>query len=73
MKKELVPYDYMYYDSSVQPMMPPIVNGHGAVHPMHYHNNPFNMEENFLQILGKNKFVELLFFWLSIRSGMEPI
>lgn len=51
MKKELVPYDYYYESVDQDQMMSSVVaNGHMGLHPMH----PFNMEDNFLQILGKN-------------------
>lgn len=50
MKKELVPYEY-YYDSNGQSAMM-VANGHTGLHPMHH---PFNLEDNFLHILGKNQ------------------
>lgn len=50
MKKELNPYDY-YYESSGQSAMM-VANGHPGLHPMHH---PYNLEDNFLHILGKNQ------------------
>lgn len=50
MKKELNPYDY-YYDSNSQSAMM-VANGHTGLHTMHH---PFNLEDNFLQILGKKR------------------
>lgn len=51
MKKEF-PYDCYYEANDLLPMMSPIANGHNVMHPMHY-GNPFHMEDNILQILGK--------------------
>lgn len=50
MKKELVPYDHYYETNGQSAMM--VANGHPGLHPMHHH--PFNLEDNFLHILGKN-------------------
>ena len=50
MKKEPVPYDYYYETNGQSAMM--VANGHAGLHPMHHH--PYNLEENFLHILGKN-------------------
>lgn len=47
MKIELEPYDYYYEPIGQQAMM--VANGHNGLHATH----PFNMEENFLHILGK--------------------
>lgn len=52
MKKELNPYDY-YYDSNAQPPMM-VANGDQVMAAIHH---PFNMQENFLQILGKHRFI----------------
>lgn len=52
MKKELNPYDYYYESNGQQPMM--VANGHQAMAAIHH---PFNMQENFLQILGKHRFI----------------
>lgn len=48
MKIELEPYEYYYEPSGQQAMM--VANGHSGLHATH----PFNLEENFLHILGKN-------------------
>lgn len=49
MKKELESYDYYYEPSAQQAMM--VANGLNPMHTVH----PFNLEENFLHILGKTK------------------
>lgn len=48
MKKELNTYDY-YYEPSTQPTMM-VANGHAGFHTVH----PYNLEDEFLHILGKN-------------------
>lgn len=64
MKKELNPYDY-YYESSGQSamMVGMVANGHNGLHTMHH---PFNLEDNFLQILGKNESLDFScsLFWM---------
>lgn len=52
MKKDPIPYDY-YYDSSNQSTMM-VANGH-ALHSMHH---SYNLDDNFLQILGKKKIIQ---------------
>lgn len=49
MKKELNTYDY-YYEPNTQPAMM-VANGHAGFHTVH----PFNLEDEFLHILGKNR------------------
>lgn len=47
MKKELESYDYYYESSAQQAMM--VANGLNSMQTVH----PFNLEDNFLHILGK--------------------
>lgn len=52
MKIELDQYEYYYEPSGQQAMM--VANGHNGLHATH----PFNLEENFLHILGKNHLIK---------------
>lgn len=56
MKKEPIPYDYYYETISPVPAMM-VANGHVGMHSMHH---PFNLEDNFLQILGKHYIASIL-------------
>lgn len=49
MKKELNTYDY-YYEPNAQPTMM-VANGHGGFHTV----TPFDLQDEFLHILGKNR------------------
>lgn len=53
MKIELEPYDYCYEPSGQQAMM--VANGHNGMHASY----PFNLEDNFLHILGKTHSIKI--------------
>lgn len=72
MKKELVPYDYYYETNGQSAMM--VANGHAGLHPMHH---PYNLEENFLHILGKNpkchQYLKQFFLLVGGATSASPI
>lgn len=66
MKIELDQYDYYYEPSGQQAMM--VANGHNGLHATH----PFNLEENFLHILGKTHLIKYTLFEVPREYTLLP-
>lgn len=65
MKIELESYDYYFEPSGQQAMM--VANGHNGMHATH----PFNLEENFLHILGKTHLIKYTHLEVPIFVAVE--